>query len=120
MPSPGARPRARPSAAKSGADDDPGRRLLPHSGLSAHAEERLGGRTAHRRIQDLFYDAHGTEVGSDEESINEVSLTTGQSFTWREYSEVNSEGSGSGRGTATIPAISATCQLVALYSLAAS
>jgi hypothetical protein len=68
----------------------------------------------------FFYDAHGTEVGSDEETINEVFLNTGQSFTWREYSEVNTEGSGSGLGTATIPAISATCQLVTLNSPAAS
>lgn len=68
----------------------------------------------------VFYDAHGTEVGSDQETINEVFLGTGQSFTWREYSEVNTEGSGSGLGTATIPAISATCQLVTLYSPAAS
>ncbi len=68
----------------------------------------------------VFYDAHGTEAGSDLETINEVFLSTGQSFTWREYSEVNTEGSGSGLGTATIPAISATCQLVTLYSPAAS
>ena len=68
----------------------------------------------------VFHDAHGTEAGSDQETINEVSLSTGQSFTWREYSQVNTEGSGSGLGTATIPAISATCQLVTLYSPAAS
>jgi hypothetical protein len=68
----------------------------------------------------VFYDAHGTEAGSDLETINEVLLSTGQSFTWREYSEVNTEGTGSGLGTATIPAISATCQLVTLYSPAAS
>jgi hypothetical protein len=68
----------------------------------------------------VFYDAHGTEVGSDHETINEVLLSTGQSFTWREYSEANTEGSGSGLGTATIPAVSATCQLVTLYSPAAS
>jgi hypothetical protein len=67
----------------------------------------------------VFYDAHGTEVGSDQQTINAVFLGTGQSFTWREYSEVNTEGSGSGLGTATIPAISATCQLVTLYSPAA-
>ena len=64
----------------------------------------------------VFYDTHGTETGSDQETINEVSLSTGQSFTWREYSEVNTEGSGSGLGAATIPAISATCQLITLYS----
>jgi hypothetical protein len=68
----------------------------------------------------VFHDAHGTEVGSDQETINEVFLSTGQSFTWREYSQVNTEGSGSGLGTATIPAISATCQLDTLYSPAAS
>jgi hypothetical protein len=68
----------------------------------------------------VFYDAHGTEAGSDQETINEVFLRTGQSFTWREYSQVNTEGSGSGLGTATIPASSATCQLVTLYSPAAS
>jgi hypothetical protein len=68
----------------------------------------------------VFYDAHGTQAGSDQETINEVFLGTGQSFTWREYSEVNTEGSGSGLGTATIPAISATCQLVTLYGPAAS
>jgi len=68
----------------------------------------------------VFHDAHGTEAGSDQETINEVFLSTGQSFTWREYSQVNTEGSGSGLGTATIPAISATCQLVTLYSPAAS
>lgn len=68
----------------------------------------------------VFYDAHGTQAGSDQETINEVLLSTGQSFTWREYSEINTEGSGSGLGTATIPAISATCQLVTLYSPAAS
>jgi hypothetical protein len=68
----------------------------------------------------VFYDAHGTEAGSDQETINEVFLSTGQSFTWREYSQVNTEGSGSGLGTATIPATSATCQLVTLYSPAAS
>jgi hypothetical protein len=68
----------------------------------------------------VFYDAHGTQAGSDQETINEVFLGTGQSFTWREYSEVNTEGSGSGLGAATIPAISATCQLVTLYGPAAS
>jgi hypothetical protein len=68
----------------------------------------------------VFYDPHGTQVGSDEETINEVFLSTGQSFTWREYSEVDTEGSGSGLGIATIPATSATCQLVTLYSPAAS
>jgi hypothetical protein len=78
------------------------------------ATVRIGG------FRTFFYDAHGTEAGSDEQTINQVSLSTGQSFTWREYSEVNTEGSGSGLGTATIPAISATCQLVTLYSPAAS
>jgi hypothetical protein len=68
----------------------------------------------------VFYDAHGTEAGSNQETINEVFLRTGQSLTWREYSEVNTDGSGSGLGTATIPAISATCQLITLYSPAAS
>jgi hypothetical protein len=68
----------------------------------------------------VFYDAHGTEAGSDQETINKVFLSTGQSLTWREYSEVNTEGSGSGLGIATIPASSATCQLVTLYSPAAS
>jgi hypothetical protein len=68
----------------------------------------------------VFYDAHGTEVGSDQETLNEVSLGTGQSFTWREYSEATTEGTGSGLGTATIPAISATCRLATLYGPAAS
>jgi hypothetical protein len=112
---------ARPSAAGPGAHDDPGRRLLPHPRLSAHAAERLGGHDPHHRIQDRFYDAHGTEVGSDQETINEVFLRTGQSFTWREYSEASTEGSGSGPGTATLPAIPATCQVViTVYSPAAS
>jgi hypothetical protein len=69
----------------------------------------------------VFYDAHGTDVGSDQETINEVFLSTGQSFTWREYSEASTEGSGSVPGTATLPAIPATCQVViTVYSPAAS
>ena len=63
---------------------------------------------------------NGPESGSDQGTINEVFLSTGQSFTWRQYSAVNTEGSGSGLGTATIPATSATCQLVTLYNPAAS
>lgn len=64
----------------------------------------------------VFYDTHGTEIGSDQETLNEVLLKTGQSFTWREYSEANTEGTGSGLGTATIPASSTTCHLATLYS----
>lgn len=68
----------------------------------------------------IFYDTHGTEVGGDQETLNEVFLSTGQSFTWREYSEATTDGTGSGLGTATIPATSATCQLATLYIPAAS
>lgn len=64
----------------------------------------------------VFYDTHGTEIGSDQETLNEVFLNTGQSFTRREYSQATTEGTRSGRGTATIPASSATCHLATLYS----
>ncbi len=51
----------------------------------------------------VFYSA-GAELGSDQESVTETFLTTGQSLTWAEYSGTDTQGNGSSLGNATIPA----------------
>ena len=62
----------------------------------------------------VFYDATGTEVGSDQQDATGF-ITPGQSLTWTELSDSAVDGTGDGGSDPNIPVAAATCQLVQWY-----
>jgi hypothetical protein len=62
-------------------------------------------------ISVIFYDASGTEAGSDQQSTTGL-IAGGQSLTWTELASTAVDGSGDGGNDPGIPASAASCDLV--------